>query len=137
MESQRMVLTCSGLMRLLDAVCKVKQIRSDWDSPGPGALVCRDVFLNAILASIDFRIDMALRRMLLPGIMQFCYLGRNMYFTPETVTADFSLKNRSFFFGVVTRLLSLSSNITLFVFSLTSGSIASSNPFHRSRTHFF
>lgn len=130
-----MVLTCSGLMRLLDAVCKVKQIRSDWDSPGPGALVCRDVFLNAILASIDFRIDMALRRMLLPGIMQFCYLGRNMYFTP--VTADFSLKNRSFFFGVVTRLLSLSSNITLFVFSLTSGSTASSNPFHQSRTHFF
>lgn len=130
-----MVLTCSGLMRLLDAVCTVKQIRSDWDSPGLRALVCGDVFLNAILASINFRIDMASWRMLLPGIIQFCYRGRNTSFTPETVITDFSLKNRSVF-ALVTRLLSLSSNITLFVFSLTSGNLTPSDPFHWNRIHF-
>jgi len=57
---------------------KVKQIRSDWDSLGPGARVCQEVALKAIPAHVNFGTDTASPHRLLSGITQHCCLGRNI-----------------------------------------------------------
>lgn len=77
-----MGLACSGFTRLLGAVYKAEQIRSDWDSAGLAALVCQELVLNAILGTINFRIDTVLQYMLLSDIVHFC-LGRKASFTQK------------------------------------------------------
>lgn len=78
-----MVLTRSGLTRLLGAVYKAKQIRSDWDSPGLEALVCQELFSNTILGTISSQIDTVSQHTLFSDIVHFCCLGRNASFTQQ------------------------------------------------------